>query len=326
MTPLQFERQHEAEWLELEELLKQLRGSRKKRRDLQGNRLAQLYRRACEHLAMARERAYPVYQIDRLQHLTADAHQVIYQQSELGLQRLVTLFALDFPCAVRAHKVYVWIATLVFVVPTLVMGLLVYFKPDLILSVVSAEQATEYARMYADSTEVLGRARDAGDDWMMFGFYIKNNIGISFQCFASGLFAGIGSLFFLAFNGIFGGAIGGYLTQLGLSSTFYSFVVTHSAFELTAIVLSGAAGLRIGHSLLAPKNQTRVQALVSAARDSIVIVYGVIAMLVIAAAIEAFWSSQRWMPLPMKYGIAAVCWTAVLAYLTLQGRGRAHAS
>ena len=325
MTPLQFEQLHEAEWLELEAMLKQLRGARSKRKALDGNRLTQLYRRACEQLAMARARAFPVYQIDRLQQLTANAHQAIYQQHELGLQRFIKLFSVDFPCAVRAHSTYVWIATLVFMVPTLVMGILVYLKPDLILSVVSAEQAASYAQMYSESAESIGRTRGADGDWTMVGFYIKNNIGISFQCFASGLFAGVGSLFFLAFNGVFGGAIGGYLTHLGLSSTFYSFIVTHSAFELTAIVLSGAAGLRIGHALLSPKNQTRTQALVQAARESIVIVYGVVAMLTIAAAIEAFWSSQRWIPLPMKYSVAGVCWAAVLAYLTLQGRGRSNA-
>ncbi|MES1192488.1 MAG: stage II sporulation protein M [Steroidobacter sp.] len=326
MTPLQFEQQHEAEWLELEELLKQLRGSRKRRAALPGQRFAQLYRRACEQLAMARARSYPVYQIDRLQQLTADAHQVIYQQRELGLQRLIQLFSVDFPCAVRAHATYVWIATLVFMVPTLVLGVLVYFKPALILSVVSAEQASMFEKMYSSSAESIGRVRAADGDWAMFGFYIRNNIGVSFQCFASGLFAGVGSLFFLAFNGVYGGAIAGYLTQLGLGVTFYSFVVTHSAFELTAIVLSGAAGLRIGHSLLMPKNLGRVSALVQAAKESIVIVYGVILMLIIAAAIEAFWSSQRWIPLPMKYSVAAVCWITVLAYLTLQGRGQRHAS
>ena len=92
---------------------------------------------------------------------------------------------------------------------------------------------------------------------MMFGFYIRNNIGVAFQCFAGGLFAGLGTLFFLAYNGAFSGAIAGYLTERGLSSTFYSFVATHSAFELTAIVLSGAAGLRIGHALLAPGRRPR---------------------------------------------------------------------
>jgi len=130
----------------------------------------------------------------------------------------------------------------------------------------------------------------------------------------------VGSIFFLAFNGAFGGAIAGYLTGRGLGPTFYSFIVTHAAFELTAIVLAGAAGLRIGHALLAPGRQTRVQSLVGASRESVVLLYGITAMLVIAAAIEAFWSSARWLPSPVKYGVAALCWIAVLAYFTLQGR------
>ena len=85
-------------------------------------------------------------------------------------------------------------------------------------------------------------------------------------------------------------------------------------------MLSGAAGLRIGHAVLAPKRQTRVQALVSASCESIVIVYGVALMLLIAAAIEAFWSSANWLPLPLKYSVAGVCWLVVLAYFVFQGR------
>jgi uncharacterized membrane protein SpoIIM required for sporulation len=155
---------------------------------------------------------------------------------------------------------------------------------------------------------------------MMFGFYIRNNVGVAFQCFAGGLFAGLGTLFFLAYNGAFSGALAGYLTARGLSTTFYSFIATHSAFELTAIVLSGAAGLRIGHALMAPGRQTRVQALVQATRDSAVLLYGVTAMLFVAAAIEAFWSSANWIPPVVKYSVAGICWTAVLGYFTLQGR------
>jgi hypothetical protein len=43
-------------------------------------------------------------------------------------------------------------------------------------------------------------------------------------------------------------------------------------------------------------------------------------MLLIAAAIEAFWSSAQWIPLAVKYSIAAVCWIAVLTYFAWQGR------
>jgi uncharacterized membrane protein SpoIIM required for sporulation len=119
------------------------------------------------------------------------------------------------------------------------------------------------------------------------------------------------------------GAVGGYLTERGLGTTFYPFVATHSAFELTAIVIAGAAGLRLGHALLIPGRRTRLDSLVSAARRCTVLLYGSTAMLFIAAGIEAFWSSAQWLPPGVKYGVAALCWLAVLGYLTFQGRRRA---
>ncbi len=322
MTPLQFEHQYQDEWNELERLLESIAREKRERRsgDIDGDRVAALYRRACEHLALARSRAYPAYLLDRLERLTSDAHQAIYQHRSVGFARIKEFFALDFPRAVRQHAVYVWIATAVFVVPTLAIGWLVYQRPDLILSVVDGPTAAQFEQMYAESAQSIGRLRNAETDWIMFGYYIRNNITVAFQCFAGGLFAGLGSLFFLAFNGALGGAVAGYLTERGLASTFYSFVVTHGAFELTAIVLSGAAGLRLGHAVIAPKRQTRVQALVTASRESIVIVYGFAMMLVVAAAIEAFWSSARWMPLSVKYSVAGLCWIGVIGYFLFQGR------
>lgn len=324
MTPLQFEQQYQDEWRQLEQMLTDVLrpkgGKHVDKTRVDGERLAALYRRACEHLALARARAYPTYLLDRLERLTSDAHQAIYQHRSVGVGRIKQFFTVDFPRAVRQQAVYVWIATAAFVVPTVVIGWLVHARPELVLSVVDAQTAAGFEQMYSPNAESIGRARTADTDWAMFGFYIRNNITVSFQCFAGGLFAGLGSLFFLAFNGAYGGAIGGYLVERGLSSTFFSFVVTHGAFELTAIVLSGAAGLRIGHAVLAPKRQTRVQALVTACRESIVIVYGFTIMLLVAAAIEAFWSSARWLPLAIKYSVAAACWLAVLSYFTFQGR------
>ncbi len=324
MTPLQFEQLYQPEWDELDHALAALRNykpwSKRADKPLSGERIAELYRRACEHLALARARSYPAHIVEHLDRLTADAHQAIYQRREFGVGRLRRLFGVDFPRAVRAHALYVWIATAVFGLPLLVIGLLVYSQPELILSLVDPDTASMYEEMYSDSAASIGRTRTADNDWQMFGFYIRNNIGVAFQCFASGLFAGVGSLFFLAFNGAHMGGIAGYLTERGLSSTFWSFVATHGSFELTAIVLSGAAGLRIGHSLLAPGRRTRTEALVASARESIVIVYGVTVMLLIAAGIEAFWSSSTWVPNAVKYAVAAFCWAAVIAYLTLQGR------
>jgi uncharacterized membrane protein SpoIIM required for sporulation len=323
VTPLQFEQLYGAEWDELEAQLRLIldRAARKKNREpLRAERVAALYRRACEHLALARARNYPRYLLDRLDRLTADAHQVIYQRRELGWNRVQRMFTRDFPRAVRAHATYVWVSAALLFVPMFLFGWMVYERPDLILSVASAADAAGWEAMYSDSADSIGRMRDANTDWTMFGYYIQHNISIAFQCFAAGILFCVGSIFFLVVNGVLIGGVAGYLTERGYSETFYSFVVTHGAFELTAIVLAGAAGLRLGYALLAPGRQTRLQSLVQAARESMVIVYGVIVMLLIAAAVEAFWSSARWLPLGPKYAIAALCWIAVLAYLAFQGR------
>jgi uncharacterized membrane protein SpoIIM required for sporulation len=324
MTPLRFEQTYQDEWSELETLLDRVLGRSVDKSvaqaEVSGARVAALYRRACEHLALARARSYPSYIVDRLERVTADGHQVIYQRHEFGLARVKAMVAVEFPCAVRKQIRYVAVAAATFVLPTVVIGLLVYWRPELILSMVSSESALSFEEMYSPAADSIGRVRAASTDWMMFGFYIRNNIGVAFQCFAGGLFAGLGSLFFLAYNGAFAGALAGYLTERGLSSTFYSFVSTHSAFELTAIVLAGAAGLRIGHALLAPGRLTRVQALVEATQDSAIVLYGVTAMLLIAAGVEAFWSSASWLDPRVKYSVAAVCWMTVLGYFTFQGR------
>jgi uncharacterized membrane protein SpoIIM required for sporulation len=322
VTPLHFETLYQSEWAELEAQVRAILGSRSKkeeRADIDGERVAALYRRACEHLALARARAYPRYLLDRLEKLTSEAHQVIYQHREYGFARIRRAALYDFPRAVRAHASYVWVSTALFVIPMLLVGWIVYRNPDLILSVVDFQTAAQYEEMYSDANESI-RLRDADSDWMAFGFYIQNNISVAFRFFAGGLIFGVGSILFILLNGVHTGAIGGYLTERGLASSFYSFVVTHGAFELTAFFLAGGAGLRLGHALIAPGRNTRRQSLVLAARETMVIIYGVVVMLIIAAAIEAFWSSARWLPLPLKYGVAAVCWFSVITYFTLQGR------
>lgn len=302
----------------LDQLMARRKNARSGGEPIRGDRVAVLYRRACEHLALARARSYPAYLLDQLERLTADAHQLIYQHRDFGVLKLKSFITAEFPRGVRAHSTYVWLSAALFWIPTIVIAWLVYRRPELILSVVDSKTAASYESMYSDSATAIGRAAES--DWVMFGYYISHNIRIAFQCFAGGLFAGVGSLFYLIYNGATIGAVAGYLTERGRGPTFYSFVVTHSAFELTAVVLAGAAGLKMGHALIAPGRLGRLQSLVNAVRTCAGMVAGSAVMLVVAAAIEAFWSSANWLPHFLKYAVAAICWVAVLSYLTCAGR------
>jgi uncharacterized membrane protein SpoIIM required for sporulation len=157
---------------------------------------------------------------------------------------------------------------------------------------------------------------------MMFGYYVMHNIGIAFQTFAAGLLFGLGSVFFLIFNGLVIGAVSGHLTEIGYGQTFWSFVIGHGAFELTAIALAGAAGLQLGWALIAPGHLTRGESLRLAAHKSVQMLCGVMVFLVIAAFIEAYWSSTTGISPWVKYAIGAALWLAVAAYLGLAGRNR----
>jgi uncharacterized membrane protein SpoIIM required for sporulation len=308
VTPFDFQAANQASWNELESEL-----GREQHR-LDPDKFLALYRLCCEHLALARSRSFPLHVIERLSSITSRAHQIIYRQSDAGISQVARALLEEFPAMARRHWAYVAIAAALLMIPTIAIAIATYFDPDLILSIVDRRTAAEFELMYSPAAQAIGRPRDIASDWLMFGFYIKNNIGIAFQCYATGLVFGLGSLYFLLANGVFGGGIAGYVASLGYGSTFFPFVATHSAFELTAIVLCGAAGLRIGQSVLLPGRRTRVAAFELAARETSLIVFGAAVMLVIAAAIEAFWSSAPWVTSMAKIICAGFCWILVLCF------------
>ena len=316
MTPLEFETAHTALWRELEGMLG------RSERQIDPERFLALYRLVCEHLALAQARGFPTHVIARLESIAARAHQIIYRRGEFGLELLGDVLMRRFPQMVRLHRYYVAVAAACLLVPTIALGIATYLDPDLILAIVDRNTAVQFEQMYSPTASAIGHTRGIDSNWMMFGFYIKNNIGIAFQCYATGLAFGLGCMFYLFYNGAFGGGIAGYVAARGFGGTFFPFVATHSAFELTAIVLSGAAGLRLGRAALLPGRQTRVAALESAARETSVIIFGAAVMLVIAAVIEAFWSSAAWVTPAAKYTAAALCWALVLLFFLRRPDGR----
>jgi len=317
-----FESRHQRQWRAFAEQLTQLEQGQAKAGDVAD--FPHQYRRLCQHLALAQERGYSSYLVDPLQQLALRGHQQLYRhRSQLAANALSFVLA-DFPRLVREQWRFVLIASLLFFGSLVGIALLVYLFPDLIYSIVSPPQVAEMQGMYDPDASRLGRAaeRASSEDWMMFGYYVMHNIGIAFQTFAAGLVFGLGSVFFLIFNGLIIGAVSGHLTEIGYGQTFWSFVIGHGAFELTAIALAGAAGLQLGWALIAPGQLTRGESLRLAARKSVQMLCGVMIFLLIAAFIEAYWSSTTVITPWVKYLVGAVLWLLVGTYLGFAGRNR----
>lgn len=317
-----FEHRHQPQWRAFTTQLEQLEQGKAKASDLAG--FPHQYRRLCQHLALAQERGYSSYLIDPLQQLALRGHQQLYRhRSQLGAKVLSFVLA-DFPRLVRAQWRFVLAASLLFFGSLVGVALLVFLFPDLIYSIVSPQQVAEMQSMYNPAATRLGWAAERGstEDWMMFGYYVMHNTGIAFQTFAAGLLLGLGSVFFLIFNGLIIGAISGHLTDIGYGQAFWSFVIGHGAFELSAIALAGAAGLQLGWALIAPGQLTRGESLRLAAHQSVQMLCGVMAFLLIAAFIEAYWSSTTSIAPWLKYLVGALLWLLVATYLIFAGRIR----
>lgn len=283
-------------------------------------RFPRLYRRVCQHLALARTRLYSARLIQRLEHLVLAGHQRLYGSAREHRGRLSAFFGRDFPAAVRREWRLVLVSALVFFVPLGAMLVAPQLDPDIVYTVLDPGTLREVEAMYEPGQARIGQSRGSDSDVMMFAFYVYNNIGIGFRTFAGGLLFGLGALFSLAYNGLFIGTVGGHLVRIGYGSTFWPFVAGHSALELTAVVLSGAAGLRLGLALIAPGRYSRRQALRRAASRAVPVIGGAAAMFLAAAFVEGFWSSMTFIPAPLKYGLALALWVLVIGYFLLQGR------
>lgn len=325
MNQEQFIARHEPQWQRLEQWLDADADRRKRKAQWNGEQqldFPYLYRQVCHHLALARSRLYSQQLINRLDSLVLRAHQRFYRPTVNLREKLIEFAAAGFPTQVRREWRLVALAAVLFFGPLLSMLSVQQLYPEMVYTLMDQQQVQTFEAMYSpDHAERIGREGDSQSDFLMFGFYIRNNTGIGFQTFAGGLLFGLGSVFFLLFNGLYIGAVAGHLTQMGHGGPFWSFVAGHSALELTAIVLSGAAGLKLGGALIKPGRLSRLRSLRSAARGAITIVYGAALMFFAAAFVEAFWSSIAWVPAPVKYTVGLGLWLVVLGYFARMGRG-----
>ncbi|MES9861070.1 MAG: stage II sporulation protein M [Candidatus Thiodiazotropha sp. LLP2] len=328
MKQQQFETENQPLWDEMESLMADLQLNRHKRQLTTEQQLSfpALYRQTCSHYALARSRGFSPALVEQLHSLVLRGHPLLYRFRGAWLWRTMQFIFAGFPRAVRRNRGYFFVSLLAFLLPAVVMGGACYFNEDLLYTVMSESMVGQMEQNYDPANDRPGRAveRSSETDFMMFGYYIMNNIGIGFRTFATGILFGLGSLFLLMFNGLVIGGVAGHLSQLGYHDTFWPFVSGHGSFELTAIVISGAAGLILGHALLSPGQQTRLQALKKGALNALPLVMGAALMLLFAAFIEAFWSSST-LSIAIKYSVAALLWSVVVLYLVFTGR-RAHGS
>jgi len=304
-----------AQWIELETLCQVMAGSRRAAPD-QVVRFAALYRAACADLALADAYQLPPATVEYLHQLVGRAHNQLYRSRPLQFRTWMHELLVVVPQRLRADR-FLRLAMVIFWGIFLLAGWLAYRDREFAAHLIPNEMQDQLEEHFAKPAD--GRPADLSS--AMAGFYIWNNTSIGLRCFAFGLAFGIGGLLTTVFNAALLGCVFGYMATSPNAENFFLFVVAHGPFELTAIVLSAAAGMRLGFALIDPQGMARSAALRRAACECMPVMAAAMILFLLAALVEGFLSPSA-APAWVKVLTAVVSAVMLVLYYAALGQGR----
>jgi uncharacterized membrane protein SpoIIM required for sporulation len=316
MSTERFIDQRKNAWQRLEDLLEMLdtRSLRRLHRE-EVRELGRIYRRTASDLAIARAESRDPRLINYLNSLVIRAHGRIYQADAQGGSRLRRFFTDEFPRTFRQTWKYTAVSFAVFMFFSLIGFLGSRYDPEFSELVgVSPAFRELYIETRTHWWEDLNEANQVGASSIF-----THNIQVTIYTFAFGAMLGIGTLFYLAYNGLNIASVLALTYRSGFGNELVTFMVGHGVIELSCIFMAGGAGLLIGSAMLMPGDLSRADALKSRGKQAIILMMGVVPLLVVAGIIEGFISPAPIDP-RIKYAIAAITGVTLYSYLLLAGR------
>ena len=276
-----FVRDREASWRELDELVTRSRRRLHRLAPDDVRRLGALYRSAAADLSLARRRLPRDPAVAGLAELVGRARHAVYAS---GSRRgsIVRFFARDYWRLVAERPLPLLLSAVLLFAPASLAGAWALHDPPAATGLVPSQ-----------FRPVTGDRRPwhevpAGDQAAFSSAVLTNNIEVTFVAFAGGITLGLLTALSLVFNGVILGAVAGLMIGAGNWVGFVDLVTGHGVLELTCIVVAGAAGLRLGWSIVDPGRRTRAASLAAEARRTIGIVIGTAPWLVVAGIVEGF--------------------------------------
>ena len=295
------------QWSELERLCDamEMRGRTEKsglkhHRGAEGiARFSTLYRAACADLALADAYQLPPGTVTYLHRLVARSHNQLYRANKFEPQSWSTILfevapqqIFADPCARIATIIFFGLFSL-----SMFLGMNEDMFPGFADRMVGSEMLSQLEESYSQPLNA-----DPEHYVVSAGWYIQHNTGIGLRCFAYGILL-IPCLLTLAFNAVSLGTMFGYMARPDVvgGDNFFEFVTAHGPFELTAIALAAAAGLRLGIGVFYTAGLTRRDSIRANAMKAVPIMAASVMLFILAAITEGFIS-----PSPLPYVVKAI--------------------
>lgn len=323
-----FRTAHESDWERLDQIVTRIekRGVRSVDDDDLLD-LPLLYRSALSSLSVARETSLDHGLITYLEQLCTRAYFQIYGVPTSALRQLGQFFARGWPEAVQSLWKETLVAFLLTVAGAVVAYLLIARDPSWYYTIVpqgmaGGREPGADAAFLRDTIYGTGGVNARQDALTLFAtFLFTHNAQIAIFSFALGFAFAVPTALLIVYNGLMLGAMMAVFVPKGLGVGFAGWLAIHGTTELFAIMISGAAGFRIGLAIAFPGRKSRSDAAVEAGRSAAVAMGGTVIMLAVAGLLEGI-GRQTVTSDAARYGIGLAMLAGWLVYFYLPRRNR----
>jgi uncharacterized membrane protein SpoIIM required for sporulation len=302
--------QRQGSWNRLDTLTRQVESTGI--RTLSGDDLREfglLYRQVAADLSAVRSDRASSPLEEYLNQLLGRAHHRIYSGRKSGVGAMLRFMLRDYPQIFRRLSPYVLTSFLIFLAGAALGTLLTVTRPEFMRLFLGPQMIATIDRHEMWTHSLVSMKPQASSA------ILTNNIGVSFMAFAGGIFAGVGTIYLMFFNGLEMGVIITACARAHMALDLFTFVASHGALELPSIFIAGGAGLRLASGLLFPGMFSRRDSLVRAGGEAIRLLAGVIPLLVVAGVLEAFLSPSS-APRGIKFAVCALLLTGLGLWLS----------
>lgn len=275
--------------------------------------LVRLYQQVSAHLSHARAAYNDAALTGRLTRLVSRANGVIYGARPRARGAVRDFFAWRFPAAVYQSGRFIAASAALLLVPAVAMAIWLATSDAAIDA--TGPEALREAYLQEDF-EAYYSSQSAAD---FTSQVTVNNIQVSLLAFAGGILLCLPSAALMIINGASIGVAAGLFADAGELAKFFGLILPHGLLELTAVVVAGGAGLRLGWAIIAPGDRSRAEAVGQEARQCVVIALGLVLAFVVAGLIEGF-VTGRGVATPLRIAIGVAAWLGFVAWVVLQGR------
>jgi uncharacterized membrane protein SpoIIM required for sporulation len=278
--------------------------------------LVDLYQRVSSHLSHARVAYDDPGLVRWLTRLVGQANGVVYARRTRTARAIADFFAWRFPAAVWQSGRFVAVSAALLLLPALAFGTWLGTSEEALEA--TASDAAREAYLNEDFEDYY-----SSEPASQFATEVTvNNIQVAVVAFAGGILLCVPTVASLVLNGALLGFAAGLFADAGELGKFFGLILPHGLLELTAIVIAGAAGLRLGWAVIAPGDLPRGRAVGQEARRAGVIALGLMLAFATAGTIEGF-VTGRGVPTALRVGLGVAAEAVFVGWIVVQGRAAA---